>query len=129
MKKLTLPTQTVPRYTDGGTEPQIIIQGTWLTDYGFEVDQPLQVEVLPGTITVLAKGNSPKDNKYAPLEAYFSDMCSPSEASSHLGKLLYSWSYLHSKGDGLPGFFETYWGIFELQLALEELAKHSGAWK
>jgi len=63
MEKLTLSNQILPCHTNMGIEPKIIIQGSWLPEYGFRIDSKLQMEIEQEQITITPEGKNPQNNK------------------------------------------------------------------
>lgn len=58
MEKLTIPNQVLAHYTNRGTTPSIIIQGIWLSDYGFTIESKLQMEIEQDRITITPQGKN-----------------------------------------------------------------------
>ena len=63
MEELTLPNQVLAFYTNRGITPNIIIQGIWLREYGFEIDSKLQMEIEQDKITITPQSKNQQSNK------------------------------------------------------------------
>lgn len=63
MEKLTLSNQILPCHTNMGIEPKIIIQGSWLPEYGFRIDSKLQMEIEQDKITIIQQGKNQQIKK------------------------------------------------------------------